>query len=304
MNVSRRGFLKLAGAVGAAGAIGLAPKKAEAAPIQSSADKMSAMLIDTTRCVGCRACEAACSEANRLPEPAQLGQESVFERKRTTDARTYTVVNRYNTANREGAPRFVKSQCMHCVTPSCASACLVKALEKTPEGPVVYHKDRCIGCRYCMVACPFDVPKFEYDSALPYIQKCTFCAGRAKEGKLPACASVCPTGALQFGQRKEMLETARTRIYQNPDRYVHHIYGEHEAGGTGFLYISDVPFEQLGFKMNVGNTAYAEFTWPILSAVPFVLMLWPPLLMGIHAFTKSREENDRAGAEAKEAHHE
>jgi formate dehydrogenase iron-sulfur subunit len=304
MNVSRRGFLKLAGAVGAAGATGLSRnRKADAATLQADPDHMSAMLIDTTRCVGCRACEAACSEANGLPEPSQPGQEAVFERKRTTDAHTYTVVNRYAKTGKESTSRFVKSQCMHCVTPSCASACLVKALEKTPEGPVVYHKDRCIGCRYCMVACPFDVPKFEYDSALPYVQKCSFCAARGKEGKPPACATVCPSGALEWGKRKDILDSARTRIYQNPDRYVHHVYGEQEAGGTGILYISDVPFEQLGFKTNVGNAAYADLTWPVLSAVPFVLMLWPPLLMGLHAFTRSREQNAERGAE-KETHNE
>jgi len=302
MKVNRRRFLKLAGAVGA---IGLAPPaKVNAAKLQPSSDKMSAMLIDTTRCVGCRACEAACSEANRLPEPSQLGKESVFERRRTTDARTYTVVNRYEGPIRGQGPRFVKSQCMHCVSPACASACLVKALEKTPEGPVVYHKDRCIGCRYCMVACPFDIPKFEYESALPYIQKCTMCSSRVAAGKAPACASVCPTGTLEWGARKELLETARKRIYQNPDQYVPHIYGEHEVGGTGYLYISDVPFEQLGFKANLGTMAYPDFTWPFLSAVPFVLTLWPPFLMGIYAFTRSREKSAHTEAGRQEAHHE
>ena len=304
MKVSRRAFLRLAGALGAAAVVDR-PEKARAARARPDPDETLAMLVDTTLCVGCRACEAACSEANRLPEPAMLGEESVFEKKRTTDSRTYTVVNRHPNPNGDGAPRFVKTQCMHCVEPACASACPVRALEKTPEGPVVYHPDRCIGCRYCMVACPFGVPKFEYEKAIPSIQKCSFCIHRLRQGKLPACAQVCPTGALKFGKRKELLEVARTRIYQNPGRYVHHIYGEHEVGGTGWLYITDVPFEQLAFRMDLGTAPYPELTWTSLSAVPFALMLLPPFLMGLYLFTKEREGAAQAeAAEKQETRHE
>ncbi len=174
-----------------------------------------------------------------------------------------------------------------------------------PEGPVVYRPDRCIGCRYCMVACPFGVPKFEYEKAIPYIQKCFFCDHRLKQGKLPACAEVCPTGALRFDKRKELLEIARTRIYQNPNRYVHHIYGEHEVGGTGWLYITHASFEQLGFRTDLGTTPYPQLTWPFLSAVPFVLMLWPPFLIGVYAFTKNRERAVQSEArKEEEARHE
>src|SRR5208337_5024845 len=127
-----------------------------------------------------------------------------------TDSHTYTVVNRYP-ASAQAAPVFVKSQCMHCVEPACASACPVKAMEKTPEGPVIYHSDRCIGCRYCMIACPFGVPKFEYEKAAPYIKKCIFCSDRIRAGQMPACAQVCPSGALTFGKRKELLEAAKTK---------------------------------------------------------------------------------------------
>jgi Fe-S-cluster-containing dehydrogenase component len=295
MRVTRRTFLKIAGATGTAAVVGQ-PRETRAAPPRRGADETLAMMFDATQCVGCRACEAACSEANRLPEPVMQGDASVFARKRTMDSRTYTVVNRYPNGKVGGSATFVKTQCMHCVQPACASACLVKALEKTPEGPVVYHTDRCIGCRYCMVACPFGVPKFEYEKALPYIQKCSFCIHRLNEGKLPACSQVCPSGALQFGKRKDLLEMAKSRIYRNPDRYVHHIYGEHEVGGTGWLCLSHIPFEQVGFRGDLGTRPYPEFTWPFLSAVPFVLMLWPPFLMGLYAFRKGREETARTGA--------
>jgi Fe-S-cluster-containing dehydrogenase component len=139
----------------------------------------------------------------------------------TTDVHTLTVVNDIPATQTKGAERFVKTQCMHCVSPACASACAARALEKTVEGPVVYHPERCLGCRYCMVACPFGVPRFEYDKAAPYIVKCQFCAERQKEGKLPGCASAW-TGALQFSAR---LNSSRLpgRIYQNPDNTSSHL---------------------------------------------------------------------------------
>lgn len=287
MKVTRRTFLKIAGATGTTGLVGRSGTARAAGPAPRA--DTSAVLVDTTLCVGCRGCEAACSEANRLPNPVMAGEASVFARKRTCDSRTYTVVNRYPTPGDKGEPTYVKTQCMHCAQPACASACLVNALEKTPEGPVVYHEDRCMGCRYCMVACPFGVPKFEYEKPIPAIRKCTFCFTRMKRGEAPACATACPAGALQFGKRSALLDIAKTRIYQNPDRYIHHIYGEHEVGGTGWLYISRVPFHQLDFRMDLGTTPYPQFTWPFLSAVPFVLMLWPPFLMGLYAFRKGRE---------------
>ncbi len=302
--VSRRTFLRIVGATGTATLLSR-PRQVRAAWNAPRSDETAAMLVDTTRCLGCRVCEVACSRANGLPSPATLGQQSVFEEKRTTDQRAFAVVNRYKNSRNGRAPTFVRTQCMHCVKPACASACPVAALEKTPEGPVVYHADRCLGCRYCMVACPFKIPKFEYEKAIPYIRKCSFCISRLRQGKLPACAEACPARAVRFGKRGDLLEIARTRIYQNPDKYVHHIYGEHEAGGTGWLYISDVPFEQLDFPMDVGTTSYPDLTWPFLSSVPFVLTLWPPLLMGVYAFTKSRQKAAQVETkEEKETRHE
>jgi formate dehydrogenase iron-sulfur subunit len=142
---------------------------------------------------------------------------------------------------------YVKRQCMHCLEPACVSACPVGALQKTDEGPVTYDPSRCIGCRYCMVACPFGVPKFEWDAALPMICKCTFCADRQEEGMAPACAAACPTGALLFGNRDDLIAEARARIQDEPERYTNHVYGETEIGGTSWLYLSPVPFQDLGF---------------------------------------------------------
>jgi formate dehydrogenase iron-sulfur subunit len=299
-NLSRRTFLKCAGATGAAA---LVARPASAAATALRTGRTPAVLVDTTRCVGCRACEAACSEKNLLPPPAKAGDESIFETPRTTDVNTFTVVNRRNGPDGSSEPRYVKSQCMHCLDPGCASACPAKALEKTFEGPVVYNRERCLGCRYCMLACPFDVPRFEYEKASPYVRKCSFCADRQRQGLAPACVEACPAGTLQFGTRDELLEEARKRIYQNPDKYVHHIYGENEVGGTSWLYITDVPFERLGFRTDLSTTSAPELSRTALAAVPFVLTLWPPLLMGLYTFSKRREEAARSEAEESESNH-
>jgi Fe-S-cluster-containing dehydrogenase component len=307
MKLSRRTFFKV-NAAGAA-ALAVAPSTASAATAAVNPHARG-VLVDATRCVGCRACEAACSEANHNAEPVALGDDRVFETRRDTDQRTFTVVNRFaSSAPDGGAPvRFVKKQCMHCLQPACASACPARALEKTADGPVVYDGSRCLGCRYCMMACPFDGPKFEYDKNVPYVKKCTFCAERQAEGLPPACAEVCPSGALTFGTRAELLEEAKTRIYQNPDRYVHHVYGEHEAGGTSWLYITDVSFEKLGFAQGLMTSPYPDLTKTALAAVPVVLTLWPPLLMGLYTFSRRHEAGGdhpapANGASAKEDRH-
>jgi formate dehydrogenase iron-sulfur subunit len=185
--------------------------------------------------------------------------------------------------------RYAKKQCMHCVAPACASACPVKAIQKQPTGPVVYDPGKCMGCRYCMVSCPFEIPKYEYEALAPRVRKCTFCAERQAVGLAPACTSVCPSGALTFGKRIDLLELAKTRIYQNPGKYVHHVYGEHEAGGTSWMYLSEVPFERLALPEDVLREPYPELVKGALGAPPFVMTLWPPLLMGLYTFSRRRE---------------
>ncbi len=293
MSIGRREFVKIA-AVGAGAAGAVAASASVGA--HATADGPG-VLVDTTLCVGCRACEAACAESNGLPPPPE--DDAVLLRRRDVAEQAFTVVNR--TEKAPGVERFAKKQCMHCLAPACASACPVRAMDKSPEGPVVYNASKCMGCRYCMIACPFDVPKYEYESAAPRVRKCTFCAERQKQGLKPACTEVCPSGALTFGQRGELLEVAKARIYQNPDRYVHHVYGENEAGGTSWLYISDVPFEQLALKGGVPEKPIPELVSGALGAPPFVMTLWPPLLMGLYVFSKRREETEAAAE--KETHH-
>jgi Fe-S-cluster-containing dehydrogenase component len=189
---------------------------------------------------------------------------------------------------------------MHCVSPGCASACPVRAMDKLPTGPVSYNPKKCMGCRYCMIACPFDIPKYEYESNTPRVRKCTFCADRQARGLSPACTEVCPSGALTFGKRSELLEVAKSRIYTSPGKYIPHVYGENEAGGTSWLYITDVDLTKLGFRDDVPQKPIPELVSGALGAPPFVMTLWPPLLMGLYAFSRRRdEETDESGKETR-----
>lgn len=249
----------------------------------------SAILVDTTKCIGCRMCERACAEANGLPEPPKSVESGKV---RDTSETQWTVVNRYETEN---GTVNVKRQCMHCLQPACTSACLTKAMYKTEEGPVIWRGDKCMGCRFCMLSCPFDVPKFEYHSANPRIQKCQMCFDRLKDGGMPACASVCPVNATSYGTRTEMLELAWSRVYGEPGKYVHHVYGEDEAGGTGVLYLASVPFEQLGFRTDLSQTPYPTFTRDFLYSVPFVLTLFPPFLLAVSKATAGNRPQDSEG---------
>lgn len=305
MKVNRRDFLKKGtAALGGSlllGSLVANPTKALAAAYVSHQSDGLAVLSDTTRCVGCRRCEAACNKANNLPAPAiPFEDPSVFGEKRRTDAQAYTVVNRYENP-KWVKPVYRKKQCMHCAEPACVSACLVAALRKTPEGAVIYNEDICIGCRYCMTACPFYIPAFDYfDATSPAIRKCTMCYHRISRGIIPACAEACPVEAITFGKRHELIRIARDRIRAEPDRYIDHIYGEHEVGGTDWLYISGVPFEELDLPTDVGTTPYPEFTKEFLSAVPLVLVVWPALFSGFYAWTKRRQQIAEAANREKE----
>ncbi len=284
MSISRRKFLSWMGAAGAAATVG---KPASASTDPSVKKEFVGALVDTTKCIGCRRCEKACAEANHNPV-LDPDDKSVFDTVRKTQPDSWTVVNRYDT---EKGPVTVKRQCMHCNQAACAAACLVKAMYKTKEGPVIWRGGgKCMGCRYCMLSCPFDMPKFEYDKAIPDIAKCHFCHERQNEGKKPACVEACPVEAIRFGTRRQLLKIAKSRIAAQPDNYYPHIYGEHEAGGTGWLYLSSVPFDQIGFNTGISTTPYPEFTKGFLYGVPIVFVLWPTFLAGMSLLTKRKKE--------------
>ena len=294
MGIDRRKFLKAVAAAGGAGLVGKSKLARGVEHFTGYPDRLG-VLTDLTRCVGCRTCEAACNEVNKLPPPKiPFDDQSVFEKTRRTSERAYTVVNRYPNPKPGGPPIYVKHQCRHCDEPACASACLVAAFTKTPEGAVSYNEGVCVGCRYCMTACPFYVPAYEYnDPFSPEIKKCTMCYDtRISKGGIPACVEACPMEAMTFGKRSDLIRVARKRILEHPDKYTDHIYGEHEVGGTSWLYISGVPFEKLGFATDLGTKPYPELTRGFLSMVPGVLVIWPALLGGFYMFTQHRELMD------------
>jgi Fe-S-cluster-containing dehydrogenase component len=260
------------------------------------------VLFDSTKCIGCRKCEAACNKVNELPaQPVPFDDLTVMDKRRRTHHDTFTVVNKYAVGDK---PVYRKQQCNHCLEPACASACFVGAFKKDKTGAVSYDASKCVGCRYCMIACPFEIPTYEYhDPVTPRVRKCTMCQPRIEEGKLPGCVEDCPKGALIFGRREDLLGIARERIRKHPDMYINHIYGDHEMGGTSWLYISGAPFAQIGLREDLGVTPAPEFTSGPLGVVPAIVGLWPVFLTGAYALSKRKdkiaeEEQHHAVAEA------
>jgi formate dehydrogenase iron-sulfur subunit len=252
------------------------------------------LLIDLTKCVGCRECERACAAANNLPE----------EEATDLSATHYTVVQSYNNDQ-----TFVRRLCMHCNQPTCVSACLVGAFTKMDTGAVLYDESKCIGCRYCMQACPFEVPRYEWGSLTPRIQKCRMCYERVAAGGQTACSEACQFGATTFGNRDDLIKEARKRINENPGQYVDYIYGLTEAGGTSVMYISAVPFEQLGFPMNLPKEPIPDLSWRVLSQIPKYTVAAGVVLFGVHWITARRTEVARFEAEERRkagepSHHE
>ena len=260
---------------------------------------MKGVLVDVTKCIGCSSCAVACKMWNKLEYEA--GKPAAGKNVKLNDL-NWTVVKRCEAENgaKEQVWRFVKQQCLQCVEPACVSACFSRALQKNEDGAVVYYPDLCVGCRYCMIACPFDAPKYEWSKAAPQIGKCQFCAGRMEKKEAPACVAVCPSGAVLFGEREQLLAEAKRRIVDQP-YYLKKVYGEKEVGGTCWLYISDVPFAELGFKENLGETPLPSYTQRFLHNTPFIALGWGLLLTGLSALIKRKkkrqDEEDEEGDE-------
>jgi len=230
-----------------------------------------AVLIDLTRCIGCRGCQIACKEWNER-SVKKTAMDGNFTNPKELSSECFTHI-RYVEQEKDGKPvwSFVKNQCLHCKNPACASVCPVTALKKTKEGPVTYDFSRCIGCRYCMLACPFYIPKYEWEKAIPWVRKCTFCSDRISAEITPACIKVCPTNTMFYGEYDDVLKEANTRINNNTGKYVNYIYGKDEVGGTSWMYISGVPFETLGFNMDLPKKELPDLTWAYINKIPTVI---------------------------------
>ncbi len=240
-----------------------------------------AVLFDSVECVGCRMCEEACAKRWNLPYDDTIAQQEKLSRQKLTTIQTV-------------GDRYSRVMCMHCADPTCDSVCPVGALKKTELGPVVYEERRCIGCRYCMLACPFNVPVYEWDKRLPRVSKCDMCHDRLKAGKPTTCSEACPTGASLSGERDELLAEAQRRIREKPEAYHASIYGLSEVGGTNVLMIGAVPMEQLGMPAGLGPDSLPVLTWRVLEHVPNVVTLGSVLLGGVWWITQRREQVARA----------
>lgn len=232
------------------------------------------ILIDTTMCVGCYECERACGERWGFP----------------VDAEKHVLSETQNTAILTKDDVYVPRMCMHCADPTCASVCPVGAFTKTSEGAVVYDADKCIGCRYCMQACPFDVPRYQWNSLNPKVTKCDLCHERTMQGQKPACVEVCPAEARIFGPLEEIIQEAKRRLAESPDSYYPKIYGLKEAGGTSIIYLAAKSFDELGLPGNLPDHPLPDLTWAIMSKIPNYVFWGSTLLGGIWWITNRRKE--------------
>jgi formate dehydrogenase iron-sulfur subunit len=242
--------------------------------------KHKTFLFDATRCIDCRACMVACSVENKIPMDktriwvAGVGLKGEYP-------------------NLERASMVY--HCMHCNEPDCLSACPVGAYSKRLDGPVIYNPKKCIGCRYCMNACPFGVPHFDWDKGLiegAYIDKCTMCPQRIDIGLEPACVATCPTEALKFGERDDLLKYAHDRLAAQPARYISHVYGETENGGTSYFILSNVPFKELGLP-ELPSRPVKDISEEVMGfTIPFALgwgAVLTGLAAGVHLYNRKKE---------------
>jgi formate dehydrogenase iron-sulfur subunit len=239
--------------------------------------KNMAILTDVTRCIGCEKCVEACRTANGLPK-----EKPWRWIKTITDLSSARWITLRRIDGQTGR-RFVRRQCRHCLEPACVEACIVGALKKTPEGAVIYDRDTCIGCRYCMIACPWEIPRYSWEDTVPYIQKCNLCYERVlKEGAVPACVEACPNKAVIFGEREALLAEARNRLRKEPGKYIQKIWGEKEVGGTSVLYISDVPISLTDLDKTISDeTPMPHRTFKVLSHMPTVFFGMTAIMAGV-----------------------
>jgi len=249
------------------------------------------LLIDVTRCRGCEQCALACLRVNDR-DPLKAEKDRAVSRDGLT-------ANRLTTVMKVDSGRFAKKSCMHCLEPSCVSACLVGGITKSPEGPVVYDPAKCIGCRYCMLACPFHIPRYEWGKTAPLMVKCDMCAERLDENKKPACVEACPYDALVFGPRDKLLKTAKDRIRTNPGDYCQHVWGEKEFGGTSVLYISDVDLSAIGWPDKVPEPI-PDLTEPLIHKTPLIGLTVAFGLVGLNWIVKRRDKLSGRGGKTED----
>jgi Fe-S-cluster-containing dehydrogenase component len=241
---------------------------------------------------------AAGLELSHQQSTGPADNEGVWDAPQELSGKTLNIIKVYKNGTAEkkdtavNGYAFFKQQCLHCISPACASVCPAGAFKKDPEnGAVIYIASKCIGCRYCQLACPFGVPRYEWDSAWPEVRKCQLCSHRFKDGKYSACAESCPTGATIYGKATDLREEAQKRLAQTPGseyafpvqkvnsnerirrdiaKYADGVYGLVEAGGTQNILLSGVSFDLLGFSRNIAKFDLPSLTWAYIAKIPWV----------------------------------
>jgi formate dehydrogenase iron-sulfur subunit len=250
-----------------------------------------AILTDTTKCIGCLKCVSACKETHNL----ETDVPRIWQKNDGLSSENWTSIIK------KPDNHYVRKQCRHCVEPACASVCPVGALHKTEIGAVVYDFDKCLGCRYCMMACPYGIPRYDWDKTVPHVEKCILCYDRIVKGGQPACTEVCPTGATIFGNRNELLKLAHKKIKENPGKYINKVWGEHEIGGTSVLYLSDIDLGFLSYQTNLPNKPLPEETSAAMKSVPFAFVGMGGVMLGLNWIIRRRMELSKEQRKDKEA---
>ncbi len=239
-----------------------------------------AILTDITKCIGCLECVAACKATYGLKTDVPRN----WHKDDGLSARNWTSIIE------KPDRHYVRKQCRHCLQPACASVCPVGALHQTEEGAVVYESDKCLGCRYCMMACPYGIPRYDWDEPVPYIRKCILCYDKIKNGRQPACTEACPKEATIFGDRDKLIAEAHQRIQDNPGKYIDRVWGEHEVGGTSVLYLSDINLDFLAYQSNLGTTPLPTTTELAMGSVPFTFVGMGGVMLGLNWIIRRRTE--------------
>jgi formate dehydrogenase iron-sulfur subunit len=250
-----------------------------------------AILTDITKCIGCLKCVSACKETNNL----EIDVPRIWQKNDGLSSENWTSIIQ------KPDKHYVRKQCRHCLEPACASACPVGALHKTEEGAVVYDKDKCLGCRYCMMACPYGIPRYDWDEPVPYVSKCILCYDKIKNGEQPACTKACPEVATIFDERDELIKIAHKRIEESPGKYVNKVWGEHEVGGTSVLYLSDIDLGFLSYKTHLGSKPLPETTAPAMKSVPFAFVGIGGFMLGLNWVIRRRMEHSKPQSKSEES---
>lgn len=205
-------------------------------------------LYDATKCTGCRACQLACKQWNDLPA-GQTRNTGSYQNPADLQSNTWLLMRFQEAATKAGEVKwlFRHNACMHCTDAACVKVCPSNALFHTSYGTVALDQSKCIGCKECVIVCPFNVPR--YDPETKKVAKCDMCYSRIARDMEPACVKACPTGALQFGDQEKMLGIVRQRLETLGDKA--HLYGDKFVGGTHMLYI--LPEEPIQYAGLPGN---------------------------------------------------